>query len=99
MPAVNYRLEGEIAVLSLANPPLNAFSLPVREGLMQSLTRAAADAAVAAVVLTGEGGTFSSGADIHEIASGAALTAPTLRDLQGRMEASRKPLVLSLIHI
>jgi len=96
VPAVNYRLEGEIAVLSIANPPVNAFSLPVREGLMQGLMRAGADDSVAALVLSGADGTFSSGADINEIASGAALTAPTLRDLQGQMEASRKPLVAAI---
>ena len=96
MPAVNYRLEGETAVLRIANPPVNALSLPVREGLMTGLLRAAADDAVAAIVVSGAGGTFSSGADINEIASGAALTAPTLRDLQGEMEASRKPLVAAI---
>ena len=96
MPAVNYRLEGEIAVLSIANPPVNALSLPVRAGLMEGLTRAAADDAVAAIVLTGSEGTFSSGADINEIASGAALTASTLRDLQSQMEALGKPLVAAI---
>jgi 3-hydroxyacyl-CoA dehydrogenase len=93
---VNYRLEGEVAVLSIANPPVNALSLPVRKGLMEGLGRAAAEDAVTAIVLTGAGGTFSSGADINEIASGAALTPPTLRDLQGQMEASRKPLVAAI---
>src|SRR5215472_5640976 len=97
--AVNYRPEGEIAVLSITNPPVNALSLPVREGLMQGLLRAAADDAVTALVLSGAGGTFSSGADINEIASGAALTAPTLRDLQSQMEASRKPLVAAIVVI
>ena len=96
MPAVNYRLEGETTVLTFANPPMNALSLPVREGLMQGLVRAASDEAVAAIVVSGADGTFSSGADINEIASGAALTAPTLRDLQAQMEASRKPLVAAI---
>ncbi len=96
MPAVSYRLEGEIAVLSIANPPVNAFSLPVRTELMEGLRRGAADDAVSAVVLTGAAGTFSSGADINEIASGAALTPPTLRDLQAEMESSRKPLVAAI---
>jgi len=96
VPAVNYRLEGETAVLTFANPPMNALSLPVREGLMQGLVRAASDDAVAAIVVSGADGTFSSGADINEIASGAALTAPTLRDLQAQMEASRKPLVAAI---
>jgi 3-hydroxyacyl-CoA dehydrogenase len=96
VPAVSYRLEGEIAVLSIANPPVNALSLPVRQALMDGLLQATADTAVTAIVLSGAGGTFSSGADINEIASGAALIAPTLRDLQGQMEASRKPLVAAI---
>jgi len=96
VPAVSYRLEGDIAVLSLASPPVNALSLPVRTALMEGLARAAADGTVTALVLTGEEGTFSSGADIKEIASGAALTPPTLRDLQRQMEASRKPLVAAI---
>ena len=96
MPAESYRLEGEIALLSFANPPVNALSLVVRTGLMERLERAAADDAVRAIVITGVGGTFSSGADINEIASGAALTAPTLRDLQAHMESSRKPLVAAI---
>ena len=96
MPAVSYRLEAGVAVLSMANPPVNALSLPVRTALMEGLTRASADEAVAAIVLTAAGGTFSSGADINEIASGAALTAPTLRDLQAQMEAIGKPLVAAI---
>jgi 3-hydroxyacyl-CoA dehydrogenase len=93
---VSYRLEGEIALLTIANPPVNALSLAVRTGLMEGLERGAADDAVRALVITGAGGTFSSGADINEIASGAALTAPTLRDLQAHMESSRKPLVAAI---
>jgi len=96
VPAVSYRLEGDIALLSIANPPVNALSLPVRTDLMEGLGRAASDDAVRAIVLTGAGGTFSSGADINEIASGAALTPPTLRDLQAHMESSRKPLVAAI---
>jgi len=96
VPAVNYRLEGEIAVLTIANPPVNALGLPVREGLMQALQRAAADAAVRAVVLSGGGGTFSAGADISEFDSGAALTAPTGRDVQAALEASSKPVVAAI---
>ncbi len=96
MASVTYGVDDEVAVLSLTNPPVNALSLPVRTELGEALERAAADPSVAAIVLTGVPGTFSSGADINEIASGAALTAPTLRDLQTQMEASRKPLVAAI---
>jgi 3-hydroxyacyl-CoA dehydrogenase len=94
--AVNYTLADDVAVLTMSNPPVNALSLAVRTGVMEGLERAAADTAVSAIVLTGAGGCFSGGADIKEIASGAALTAPTLRDLQSRMEALHKPLVAAI---
>jgi 3-hydroxyacyl-CoA dehydrogenase len=94
--AVDYRLEGDVAVLTMTNPPVNALSFAVRDGLAQALQRAATDAAVRAIVVTGAGGTFSGGADIGEIDSGLALKVPTLRDLQAQMEALPKPLVAAI---
>src|SRR5437660_410317 len=82
--AVDYRLEGEIAVLTIANPPVNALSLPVREGLMQALERAGGDPAVKAIVVTGEGGTFAAGADINEVSSGLVLKSPITREAKAR---------------
>jgi 3-hydroxyacyl-CoA dehydrogenase len=99
VPVVNYRLEGDIAVLTMASPPVNALSLAVRAGLMQGLQRAAQDPAVAAVVVGGSGGMFSGGADINEIASGAALTAPMISDVQAQIEASTKPVVAAITGI
>ena len=96
MAAVDYRLEGEIAVLTIANPPVNALSLPVREGLMQALERAGGDPAVKAIVVTGEGGTFAAGADINEVSSGLVLKSPITREVQARMEAASKPLVAAI---
>ncbi|HUO19792.1 MAG TPA: 3-hydroxyacyl-CoA dehydrogenase NAD-binding domain-containing protein [Steroidobacteraceae bacterium] len=94
--AVNYRLAGDVAILEIANPPVNALSLAVREGLMEGLERAAVDPAVVAVVIAGAGGAFPAGADINEIASGLALKAPMILDVQARMEAMGKPLVAAL---
>jgi 3-hydroxyacyl-CoA dehydrogenase len=96
VPAVNYRLAGDVAILEIANPPVNALSLAVREGLMEGLERAVADPAVVAVVISGAEGTFPAGADINEIASGLALKAPMILDVQARMEAVRKPLIAAL---
>ncbi|MBV8497019.1 MAG: enoyl-CoA hydratase/isomerase family protein, partial [Gammaproteobacteria bacterium] len=96
MAVLNYVLEGDVAVLTIANPPVNALSLAVREGLMQGLERAAADPAVKAIVIAGGGGTFAAGADINEIASGAVLTSPITREIQARMEAVHKPIVAAL---
>ncbi|HYC10196.1 MAG TPA: 3-hydroxyacyl-CoA dehydrogenase NAD-binding domain-containing protein, partial [Steroidobacteraceae bacterium] len=96
MSAVNYTLEGNVAVLTIAHPPVNALALPVREGLLQGLERAAADPAVEAIVLTGAGGTFAAGADINEIASGLVLKPPITRDIQARMEQLHKPIVAAI---
>lgn len=96
MAAVNYALEGEIAVLTIANPPVNALSLPVRESLMQELERAAGDGAVKAIVIAGDAGSFAAGADINEIASGAVLKSPITREIQARMEALDKPIVAAI---
>jgi 3-hydroxyacyl-CoA dehydrogenase len=80
-------------------PPVNALSLAVREGLMAALAAGAQDPAVAALVVSGARGTFCGGADINEIASGAALTPPMIADLQAQIEASRKPIVAAITGI
>jgi 3-hydroxyacyl-CoA dehydrogenase len=95
--AVSYRLEGEIAVLAMDHPPVNALSLALRTGLHEGLARAAADSAVRGIVLCGAHEIFSAGADITEIANGLALKAPTLRDLQQQLEASSKPVVAAIV--
>ena len=94
--AVSYRPAGDVAILEIANPPVNALSLAVREGLMEGLDRAAADSGVIGVVVCGARGIFPAGADINEIASGLALKAPMILDVQARMEAFAKPLVAAL---
>src|ERR1700742_574499 len=63
---------------------------------MQALERAAVDPAVRAVVLAGSRGSFVAGADMKEIASGAVLTPPILRELQARIESLAKPVVAGI---
>jgi 3-hydroxyacyl-CoA dehydrogenase len=96
LSAVSYHTEGEIAVLTIDNPPVNALSLPVREGLVELLARAAADPQVKAVVVTGSRGSFAAGADIKEIASGVVLTSPITREVQARIESLAKPVVAAI---
>ena len=96
MSAVNYRLDGSVAVIEIDHPPVNATSIQVREGLAEALKDAAADPAVEAVVLAGSRGTFIAGADINEISSGVSNKPPTLRDLQSQMEAVPKPIVAAI---
>jgi len=93
---VKYRLDGNVAVLEIDNPPVNATSVPVREGLSEALKDAGADPAVEALVLTGSNGMFIAGADINEVASGLNNQPPTLRDLQAQLEALPKPIVAAI---
>ena len=96
VPAVNYRPDGDVVVLEIDNPPVNALSHAVREGLRDGLQRAAADAAVKAIVIAGTRGSFAAGADLNEIASGLALKSPITREVQVQMEATPKPIVAAI---
>ena len=90
---VNYEVEGSIGVISVDNPPVNALSLPVRQGLMEAITAAQDDASEAVVILC-EGRTFIAGADITEF--GKPPAEPYLPDLLNTIEASSKPVVAAL---
>ena len=64
---VRLLVKGAIAVITIDNPPVNAMSGAVRKGLIDTLTKAARDEAIAAIVLTGAGQNFVAGADIREM--------------------------------
>ena len=66
---VAYAQQGAVAVLTVDNPPVNALSPAVWQGLDDAVRRAAGDPAVDAVVLTGAGTTFIAGADIKVFAT------------------------------
>src|SRR6478609_3664110 len=95
MAAVHYHTDGAIAVLTVDNPPVNAFSHVVRLGLADGLRRATDDAAVEAVVIIGGGKTFFAGADIREFEK--RFDPPMVRDLQAWLERFSKP-VIAAIH-
>ena len=63
---VAYSQQGSVAVLTVDNPPVNALSVGVRQGMVDGIERAIADPAVAAVIVIGKGKTFIAGADIRE---------------------------------
>lgn len=86
--------EGDIAVLAIDSPPVNALSLAVRKGIIDALKHAQDDAAVKAVVLLCEGRTFIAGADITEF--GAAPASPNLYDMQDALLAAAKPVVAAV---
>src|SRR5437016_14365375 len=66
-PSVDLDRRGRIAVLTINNPPVNALSQHVRQGLRDGVTQAIADAAVGAIVITCARRTFIAGADITEL--------------------------------
>jgi 3-hydroxyacyl-CoA dehydrogenase len=88
-------LDGDVAVITLNSPPVNALSAKVREGLFEGFKAAIADPAAKAIVLICEGRTFIAGADITEF--GGAMAGPSLFDVQEMMENSPKP-VIAAIH-
>src|SRR5271170_5673782 len=99
MTAVNsvadLSVEGDIAVLTLNSPPVNALSAGVRDGLALGVAQAMADPAVKAIVLICEGRTFIAGADITEF--GGAQKGASLFEVQNTFESSTKP-VIAAIH-
>ena len=68
-PSVRMEQNGEIAVLTIDNPPVNALSHSVRVGLLEILPRVEADDEVKAILLVCAGSTFSAGADVREFGS------------------------------
>ncbi|HWZ10362.1 MAG TPA: 3-hydroxyacyl-CoA dehydrogenase NAD-binding domain-containing protein [Xanthobacteraceae bacterium] len=87
--------EGDIAVLTVNSPPVNALSANVRDGLSAGIAQAAADPAVKAIVLICDGRTFIAGADISEF--GKPPKGASLHDVQAAIEGSAKP-VIAAIH-
>jgi 3-hydroxyacyl-CoA dehydrogenase len=92
---VSYAVEGQIAVITVDSPPVNALSNAVRQGIAGAIQIAISDTAVGAIVLICEGRTFFAGADITEF--GKPQVDPSLRDLQRIVENTAKP-VIAAIH-
>src|SRR5512144_159929 len=87
--------QGDVAVLTVHSPPVNALSQQVRDGIVKGMQQAIADAAVKAVVLICDGRTFIAGADITEF--GKPPQSPSLHDVCDTIENSTKP-VIAAIH-
>ena len=96
MSVLKYKVESGIAWLTMNNPPLNALSHALRQGILAALDRALADAKVRAVVIIGNERAFSSGADIKEFAGGTFYADPYLPALVDALEASSKPVIAAI---
>ena len=91
---VTTALHGDVLVVTIDNPPVNALGAAVRQGLLAALQQAQADAAVAAVLLVGAGKAFIAGADIREF--GKPPVPPALPEVCRAIEGSDKPVVAVL---
>jgi 3-hydroxyacyl-CoA dehydrogenase len=87
-------VEGEIGILTLNSPPVNALSQQLRDGVVKGMQQAIENPAVKAVVLICAGRTFIAGADITEF--GKPAQAPSLLDVEDSIESSPKPVVAAI---
>jgi len=98
MAAINELVDldrrGRVAVLTVNNPPVNALSHGVRQGLRDGMRQAIADTQTQAIVLTCAGRTFIAGADITEF--GKPPREPGLQEILGVIEASPRPVVAAI---
>lgn len=86
--------DGDVAVLTINSPPVNALSAGVRDGLKMGIDRAVADPNARAIVLICDGRTFIAGADITEF--GKPPSGASLLDVQNTMEGAAKPVVAAI---
>jgi 3-hydroxyacyl-CoA dehydrogenase len=96
---VRVSMTSGVAVVTIDNPPVNALSPGVPEGISAAIDRAERDQGVAAVVIIGAGRTFIAGADIKQLedhAHGRGSGAPNLHDLLKKIEDCPKPVVMAL---
>ena len=94
--SANFEVRGDVAVITMDNPPVNGLGYDTRRGIVEGLDRALADPKVKAIVLTGAGKAFSGGADIREFGSPKAIADPNLLSVIAALEASPKPIVAAV---
>ncbi|AOF93023.1 3-hydroxyacyl-CoA dehydrogenase NAD-binding domain-containing protein [Sinorhizobium sp. RAC02] len=92
--SVSARLDGDVLVVAIDNPPVNALSAHVRSGLVAALDYAAGARDIVGLVISGTGRIFIGGADIREF--GKPPVAPSLPDVIDQIEAFEKPVVCAV---
>lgn len=93
-PVVQTTVRDHIALVTLCNPPVNALSTVVRQGLQAAMTQVTADPEVHAVVIVGSGRHFIGGADIREF--GQPLQPPSLPEVCQQIESSDKLVIAAI---
>ena len=94
---INTQQHAGVREIRFSNPPVNALS--IRTGLcrelIEAVSAALADAAVESIIIAGDGGIFSAGADIADFA-GDPKSLHLVRDLVNQVERSSKPIVMAI---
>jgi 3-hydroxyacyl-CoA dehydrogenase len=91
---ISTRKHGDVLIILSNNPPVNALSTAVRQGLVDAIAEAEADDSVNAVVIACEGQTFFAGADITEF--GKPPQNPWLPQVVDTIENCSKPVVAAI---
>lgn len=94
--SADYKVHGDVAVITMNNPPVNGLGYATRVAITEGLDKANNDAAVKAIVITGAGKAFSGGADIKEFGSAKATAEPNLLSVILAVENSGKPVVAAV---
>jgi 3-hydroxyacyl-CoA dehydrogenase len=85
-----------VAVIRFGEAPVNSFGHATRRDFVAAVAAAVLDPAVQAIVIAGNNGLFSAGADIKEFGTPAMLAAPNLHDVITAVESSPKPVVAAI---
>ena len=93
-PLVTLKRHGDVAVILIDNPPVNALSIPLRRELLEAVQEVQADKQLRAAVIACAGRTFIAGADIREF--DAPPPEVTTGTVNAAIEAATKPFVAAL---
>jgi len=94
--SADYKVHGNVAVISLNNPPVNGLGLSTRQAITEGVEKAVQDASIKAIIVTGHGKAFSGGADIREFGSPKATQEPNLLSVIAQIENCAKPVVAAV---
>jgi 3-hydroxyacyl-CoA dehydrogenase len=94
MQSVTTERHDDVLVIIVNNPPVNALSWHVRQGLKDGIAEALGDPSIKAAVIRCDGSTFIAGADITEFSQ--APKEPALGETLDAMETSSKPIIAAI---
>jgi 3-hydroxyacyl-CoA dehydrogenase len=92
-PVVHYETDGDIGIVIIDYPPVNALGPGVREGIVEALDKGMADPAIKAMVMIGAGRSFIAGADIRQFGKVRPVLKRTPYDV---LDGATKPVVAAI---